>query len=138
MKVILSNPTNNAFARSAALGLANAEILAEYYSSVAVFPNDAWDKLASIKQFSELKRRRFDPKLRPFVKTSPWRELGRHLASKANINGLIKHETGVFHIDTISKVIDKKVARNLVAAKKNGASAIYSYEDIALYSFIEA
>ncbi|MEO9662536.1 glycosyltransferase family 4 protein [Maribacter dokdonensis] len=138
MKVIFSNITNNTFARSAAVGLAKAKLMAKYYTTIAVFEGNFWDKLSSITKLKEIQRRRFDPILEPYVKTRPWREIGRHIASKAKISSLTKHETGFFNVDSVSKELDQRVAKNLEKALDTGVLGVYSYEDMALYSFREA
>src|ERR1700709_1578972 len=101
MKVLISHPTGNSFFRAAAEGLAEAEMLAGFGTTVASFPGNTFDKLSKTGPFSELARRQYSQKLQPFAKTWPWRELGRMVATKAKITSLIKHETGLFSVDAV-------------------------------------
>lgn len=138
MKLLFSHITNNTNAKSAALEIHKAGLLDEYYTTIAVFPNSYWDYLSKIKGLSEIGRRRFDPVLEPYVKTSPTSEICRQIATKAGITSLIKQDSGIFHIDEISRRLDQKVARNLVKAQKRNVAGVYSFEDFAVQSFRKA
>jgi glycosyltransferase involved in cell wall biosynthesis len=138
MKVVISHPTGNSFFRSAAKGFLDSGILDGVYTTVATFPGDTFDKLSSINALAELKRRAYDPILKPFMHTSPWRELGRIAAAKAGVSSLIRHERGPLSVDAVYQDLDKKVALGLKSAIKHRASDVYAYEDGALHSFREA
>ncbi len=138
MKVVISHPTGNAFVRAAAKGLLNEGMLSAFETTVATFPGNVFDRLSSFSLFSEFQRRRYDPGLAPFTNTSPLRELGRIASGKAGLHQLIKHESGIFSVDAVYQQLDKQVAAGLVKAQKKGASAVYAYEDGALFSFSEA
>ena len=116
MKLILSHPTANANVRATAEGLLQADLLSEFYTSVASFPGTLLDRLGSISLFSEIRRRRFDPKLQPFTRVAPWREMGRILASKAGFTTLNRHESGYFSLDAVYQHIDRIVAADLKSA----------------------
>ena len=133
--VLFTHPTGNANVRAASLGLAEAEILAQFHTAIASFSGSALDRLGGFSIFSEIRRRRFHPLLAPATDTSPWWEIARLLSSKAGFNSLIKHETGVFCIDKIYKQHDKQVAAKLNKAAKKGVKAIYAYEDGAFETF---
>lgn len=137
MKVIISHPTGNANVRAAAGGFAEGQILAGFHTSIATFPGNIFDRISSIGPFSDFSRRVFDPALQPVTEITPWMELGRMGASKLGFSSLIKHEKGIFSVDSIYRNLDKKVASVL---KKSGKqlSGIYAYEDGASYSFKEA
>lgn len=135
MKLILSHPTGNANVRQAACGLLAANLLGEFHTSIASFPNNILDRI-SIGPLSEIRRRRFDSALEPFTRTWPWVEAGRLVASKVGFNKLTVHEKGSFCIDSVYKSLDKRVASRLKHAIK--FDAVYSYEDGAAITFREA
>jgi hypothetical protein len=133
MKLIFSHPTGNAFVRAAAEGLVRKNMLAEFYTSIALFPDSLSDRACSAGMLSEFRRRRFDSSLRPFTRTLPWRELGRMMASKAGWSRMIRHEDGIFSIDAVYRALDKYVAGRLAFTPE--ADGVYAYEDGALHSF---
>ena len=136
MKVILFNPTgSNPMVKELARGLIKAKLLAEFWITVAVFPGTLLDRVAKFSFLGELRRRKFDPEFEPYIKTNPWREMGRHIAGKLGLKSLLKHETGFFNIDSVSKSLDSKVAAHLKEAQKNGVQAVLGYEDVTAYSF---
>jgi len=134
MKVILSHPTGNSFVRAAATGLLNADMLAAFYTTVATFPGNIFDRLGGFGPLSELRRRNYDASLAPLTHAWPWYELGRFAASKSGLNKLTNHETGIFSVDGVYRNLDNRVANDLRIKYKN-ADAIYAYEDGALSSF---
>jgi glycosyltransferase involved in cell wall biosynthesis len=138
MKLILSHPTANANVRATAAGLLEANLLSDFYTSVASFPGTLFDRLGGISLFSEIRRRRFNPNLRPFTRMAPWREVGRILTSKAGFTTLNRHESGYFCLDAVYQDIDKRVADDLKNASSRGVEAVYNYEDGSLLSFIQA
>ena len=138
MKILLSHPTGNANLRAVATGLQRNDMLAAFYTTVATLPGNAFDVLSTLPPFTEFSRRRYDGALKPYTKSYPLKELGRLFASKAKLTQLIKHETGVFSIDSIYKSLDQRVASNLRTFKKADLDAVYSYEDGALFTFQEA
>jgi len=138
MKVLISHPTGNSFFRAAAEGLAKADMLAGFGTTVATFPGNTFDRLSAIGPFSEFKRRRYAPELRAFAQTWPLFEIGRLAASKAGFKSLTKHETGIFSVDGVYQNLDKHIAHSLKIKKQQGADAVYAYEDGALFSFREA
>jgi hypothetical protein len=138
MKLILTHPTGNANVRAAAEGLLQADLLSDFYTSFASFPGTLLDRLGGIHLFSEIRRRRFNPNLRPFTRVWPWREVGRMLTSKAGLVSLNRHETGYFSLDAVYQNIDKKVAADLKSAASRGVEAVYHYEDGSLFTFSQA
>lgn len=138
MSVLLLHPTGNTNVRAAANGLAGANLLKEFHTSVASFPGDILDGLGSIRAFSEIRRRRFGTSLKPLTKTYPWRELGRIASAKVGFSSLIKHESGVFSVDNVYRSLDRRVALRLKQSKAKEINSIYAYEDGAAYSFKEA
>ena len=135
MKLILSHPTGNAFVRAAANGFLNEDMLFNFNTSVASFPGSLVDKLGGIGPFSEIRRRRFDERLKPITNIWPWMELSRLAATRIGLKSLVKHEHGVFCVDAIYKFQDKKVATIINQLGCNNASVVYAYEDGAIASF---
>ena len=134
-QVIFGHPTGNANSRAAAVGLAEANLLSEFHTSIAVFPKSGWDKLSRFPGLSQLQRRTFHPDLQEVARTSPWKELGRMLASKAGLQKVVAHETGALSIDAIYGHLDKKMARSLSTSTAQG---VYAYEDGAYHCFAAA
>src|SRR3712207_8303199 len=106
MKLILSHPTGNANVRAAASGLLEANLLWEFHTAIASFSGSILDNLGAFSPFSEIRRRRFDPVLKPVTRTWPWFEIGRLAATKIGFNKLIKHEKGLLSIDAVYRNLD--------------------------------
>ncbi len=138
MKLILSHPTGNAFVRAAANGFLNEDILLNFNTSVASFPGSLVDRLGGIGPLSEIRRRRFDNRLKPITNIWPWMELGRLAATRIGLKSLVEHEHGIFCVDAIYKFQDKKVANIINQLGSNKANIIYAYEDGAVSSFMAA
>src|ERR1035437_2069284 len=135
MKIIVSHPTANQNVRAVLKGFVEEDMLHEFQTSIASFPGTMVDGLGSINAFSEIRRRRFDPELKPFTRIWPAMEAGRIIANKIGLTKLTARETGFFCIDAVFSKLDKKVASGLEKAAKNGVKAVYAYEDGALESF---
>jgi glycosyltransferase involved in cell wall biosynthesis len=136
--VVVSHPTGNANARAAVSGLRNANTLAEFHTSIAVFPGDLLDRLSAWGPLAEMRRRRFDPAVKQLTRSWPWREIGRLAAVKFGLTGLTQHETGCFCIDAVYRSLDSRVASCLHKAAQHGAGGVYAYEDGALATFVAA
>lgn len=135
MKLIYSHPTGNANVRAAASGLAEADLLAEFHTTIASFPGTVLDGLGGIGPLAEIRRRRYDPLLKPYAHMWPWRQAGRILAGKAGLSSLNRHETGYFSVDAIYQSLDRRIANRLQAGMKRGVTGVYAYEDGAVESF---
>ncbi|MDB4902316.1 MAG: glycosyl transferase family 1 [Mucilaginibacter sp.] len=136
MKVILSHPTGNANVRAVANAFAQENMLSAFYTTISCFPETFLDYLSGYHYFAEIKRRQYDPILKPYTEMLiPWMEAGRMLSTKFGFKALTKHETGVFSVNNIYREFDKAVASKL---KLNKFTGVYAYEDGALHSFIKA
>jgi glycosyltransferase involved in cell wall biosynthesis len=133
MKLILSHPTGNANVRAALKGFYDSSMLDSFHTSIASFKNSFYDIVGKLKPFKELDRRKFNDALAELTYSYPSKELGRIFATKFNFTSLIKHETGLFSIDSVYRYIDTKVST--VIAKKKNIDSIYCYEDGAIQSF---
>jgi Glycosyltransferase len=135
MKTVMFHPTGNANVRAAALGLLKSNELHSFHTSIASFPGNLFGLLGKFPMLSEFNKRGFDPDLQYHTHMWPWLELARILSLKAGFSKLIAHETGVFSIDAIYNKFDKHIATYLPQAHKDGANAVYAFEDGAFSSF---
>jgi len=138
MKIIHSHPTGNANSRNAAKAFADSQILDSFYTTIGVYEGAFLDGISNIKYLTELKKRYYDSVLKPYTKTMPFYELVRLLSKKFGITFLIEHDKGYFCIDQVYRKLDERIANSLFDHKKNGATAIYAYEDGAYESFRRA
>ncbi len=131
--LLLSHPTGNANVRHAALGLARAGLLAEYWTCLGVNPAAAWLRLLPSGVAAQFRRRAVPEELRPITHSRAWREIVRLAASRAGT--LTRHETGRFCVDAIYHDLDRATARRLGRGRFTG---VYAYEDGAAASFAAA
>ncbi|PPK87529.1 glycosyltransferase involved in cell wall biosynthesis [Neolewinella xylanilytica] len=130
--VTVSHPTGNANLRAALDGLEAAGLLECFYTAIATFPGNTFDKLGQIGPFNDFNRRAYSPALEIHTHLFPWLELGRLLATRLGLKRLTRHETGPLSVDAIYRSLDKRVANRL---RRKRTQAIYAYEDGAAYSF---
>ncbi|MBU3028349.1 glycosyltransferase family 4 protein [Zobellia galactanivorans] len=138
MKTIVSHPTSNQVNRAMTYGLNEAQLLHSFHTSVACFPNDFLDRLGNLKPFKEIKKRKFESSLQSCTYSHPYKELMRMALPKLGLDRLTRNEKAPFSIWSVYQNFDKKVASRLSKDVKNGAQAIYAYEDGAYHSFVEA
>ncbi len=138
MKILFSHPTGNANVRAIARGLALKGLLYSFHTSIAAFPGNIWYRIGGYPPLSEFRRRSFDSVLEPFTQLHPLRELLRALATKLGWKKLLEHERGMFSVDQNYRKFDRHVSADLAAAKQDGVTAVYAYEDGALETFTEA
>lgn len=134
--ILFSHPTGNANVRHAALALAEAEMLAEFWTCVSWTPESAWNRVLPQKIRNQLLRRMLPEPLRPKTHHVPWREAGRMLASQLGMTGLTAHEKGCLSIDAVYRGLDRAVAKRV--SRVDGVSAVYAYEDGATETFAAA
>src|SRR5688572_24728068 len=138
MKVLITHPTANQNVRAAGVGMLSANILHSFNTTIALFPGDLLDKIASYGMFGALRKRSFDANLRSRTRSWPWYEVGRLLALKTGANSVTAHEKGMFCIDMVYRHLDRSVAHALKHSNFNGADTAYAYEDGALETFRKA
>jgi alpha-maltose-1-phosphate synthase len=131
--IVLSHPTANQNVRQTARALAEAGLLKEFWTCVDWNEGGFLDRFLFSRAREELRRRSFASELKPFIKSFPWRELGRHLSGRLGLDWLTKHETGFFSIDAVYHSLDRHVARRLSSATT--VKAVYAYDDAALETF---
>ncbi len=136
--ILLSHPTANQNVRQTALALAEAGLLAEFWTCVNWRRGGTLDRAVAFSHRlrNELRRRSFAPELAPFIRTVPGREWGRQLASQLGWTSLTTSETGIFSIDAVYLSLDRRVARRLSTPGR--IRAVYAYDDGALKSFRSA
>ncbi len=138
MKILLSHLTGNANVKAATYGFIDAGKLSELHVSLASVPGSFLDLIGGLGPFSEIRRRRFDPKVKPFLYTWPWLELMR-LLTRGRFKSLASEKKSPFYIDSVIKNLDKHVAYRLKSAIiESGVNAVYCYEDSSLFTFREA
>ena len=136
MNVLIHHPTGNANVRATVNGLLRADMLFGFRTTIATFPGSVLDRLSSFPPLVELSRRHYDAACGAKTRMWPWRELGRLAASRAGIGALLKHETGVFSVDSVYHSLDRHVAASLVhPSAQQQVTAVYAYEDGAAASF---
>jgi alpha-maltose-1-phosphate synthase len=131
--IVLSHPTANQNVRQTACALAEAGLLKEFWTCVDWNEGGFLDRFLFSRAREELRRRSFANELKPFIKSFPWRELGRHLAGRLGLDWLTKHETGFLSMDAVYHSLDRHVAGRLSSAAT--IKAVYAYEDAALETF---
>jgi glycosyltransferase involved in cell wall biosynthesis len=138
MKILVSHPTLNANAKAVVAGFIKQNNLYRLYTSVAIFPGQFLFYLSKIEVFRDFKRRQLSQLWQPYTNSSAFYELGRLLVSKLRVKTLMAHEKGLFCIDNVYHEHDRWVALSLKKAQKKGLTTVYTYEDGALATFIEA
>lgn len=138
MKVIVAHPTSNQVNRAMIKGLNKARLLKRFYTTVACFPNDTLYKLGHFRPFSEIKRRSFDVALKDITKSNPFKEFMRMTLPKIGLQQLTEKDIAPYSVWSVYKNFDKKIASELPKEIRNGAVAVYAYEDGAYQTFKKA
>ena len=133
--IILSHPTANQNVRQTALALAQANLLAEFWTCVNWREDSLLDRSLGMvgRVRNELRRRSFPPELAPFLHTHAWREWGRQLAGQLGWSSLTQSENAPFSVDAVYLSLDRCVARRLATAAN--VDAVYAYDAGALATF---
>ena len=136
-RLLFSHPTGNANVRAALTGLLEAGILGEFNTTLAAYPGNLWGAIGESRWGREFQRRKYDERLKSLTEQHPLRELGRMLATRLKLHGLVSHETGAFSIDAIYQAQDRFTAGRL---RKNpeAFTGVYTYEDGALETLTAA
>jgi glycosyltransferase involved in cell wall biosynthesis len=131
--ILLSHPFGNQNVRHAALALARAGLLREFWTCIRWNENGLLNRCLPTGIRSELRRRSFPAELDPFIRTSAWREWGRQIAPRLGLGALTKGENGIFSVDGTFRALDRRVARRLAACPS--MKGVYGYDDGALATF---
>ena len=137
--IILSHPTGNQNVRQALQAFLEANLLAEFVTTVATFEGNIFDRLAKTKMGKEFNRRRYNQELAPITTLQPNWDLSRMIAKKIGASSLTKHETGLFSVDAVYRNLDLCANKRVKKLGQNaGLTAVYGYEDGALEMFTSA
>ncbi len=133
--IILSHPSVNAYTRNIAAAFAEAEMLAEFHTSLAFEEGGMMLAHAPGSVRRELARRELPRSLWPSVRRHPWREAGRLISERLGVRTLNRHETGMCSVDAVFGAHDAAVARHIRRVPADAAAAVYCGEDGALETF---
>ena len=138
MQVVVSHPTGNRNVRAIIAGMFQAQMLAEFNTTLATNPGSSFLKVLPASLQKELLRRTFSLPMYK-VCSHPWRELARMALPKIGLKRFAEHEHKFASIDAVYKKLDQATSRRLrqISSKEN-VSAVYAYEDGALATFTKA
>lgn len=136
--VLLSHPTGNVNVRQAALALADADLLAEFWTCLHWNPTARTAGWLPARVRELLERRVLPPQVRARTQIDPWLEVARLLSSKLGLTALARHERGIFSVDAVYRGLDRRIARRLQTEPVSALRAVYAYEDGALATFAAA
>lgn len=135
-RVLLVHPTGNAFVRQTASALDDAGILAAFHTTIAWRPGSAMDHMLPAGVRAELARRSYPGISLSLVHAHPWRETMRLAAIRRRWESLVRHETGRFSFDAVSRALERDVA----AIVRSGPpiDGVYAYDACAQDVFAAA
>jgi starch synthase len=131
--ILLSHPTANQNVRQAALALAEADLLSEFWTCLNWKEGGFFERRLPARLRNELRRRSFPDRVKPFTRTFGWREAGRLLFQQLGLRFLTRPERGPFSVDAVYLSLDRHVARRLQNSRE--FKAVYAYDSGALESF---
>ncbi|WP_028990318.1 glycosyltransferase family 4 protein [Thermithiobacillus tepidarius DSM 3134] len=131
--MLMSHPTGNSNVRNAALALAEAGMLGEFWTCVSWNPDSWRSRLLPAGLRTQFARRALPDPVQPYARYFPWREMGRLMAVKFSGKRLIRHERGPFSVDAVYRTLDKRVSARL--SKLSALQGVYAYEDGAAATF---
>jgi glycosyltransferase involved in cell wall biosynthesis len=134
-RILLSHPTGNQNVRNAVASLAEREMLAEFWTTVAWNAHSGWNRLLPSGMRTLLERRAYPDVPRERIRCVPSRELIRLGAGSTPLNRLLTSGERPFSIIGVYRHFDGKVARRVGSLRPD---AVYGYEGGALETFREA
>jgi glycosyltransferase involved in cell wall biosynthesis len=134
-RVLLSHPTGNQNVRNALASLAEREMLAEFWTTIAWDAQSGWHRLLPRRVRMLLERRAYPGVPRDRVRSVAWREAIRLGAGPTPVNHLLTSGERPFSIVGVYRHFDSKVARRVDGLRPD---AVYAYEGGALQTFREA
>jgi alpha-maltose-1-phosphate synthase len=134
-RVLISHPTGNQNVRNALASLAEREMLAEFWTTIAWDAQSRWNRLLPQGMKTQLERRTFAGIPRERIKCVPWREMVRLGAKPKFLNGLLTSAERPFSIIGVYRHFDGKVARRVRSLRPD---IVYAYEGGARETFREA
>lgn len=133
--VLMSHPTGNQNVRNALRSLAENQMLAEFWTTVAWDAQSRWNRLLPAGMRALLGRRTYAEAPGELVQQVPWREMVRLGARPALLNSLLTGGERPFSIIGVYRHFDGKVARRVRSLRPD---AVYAYEGGARETFREA
>ena len=133
--ILLAHPTGNTNVRHAAVALRESRQLAAFWTCIAMAPDAAILRWLPRRWRSLLGRRAYPPLLKGKVRTFPFPEAMRMVASRAGWETLVRHEKGAFCVDAVYRALDRRVSRVVAASRLGTIKGVYAYEDGALETF---
>jgi len=134
-RVLLSHPTGNQNVRNTLQSLAEREMLAEFWTTVAWDAQSRWNRLLPSGIRMQLERRAYPKVPRVRVRSVPSREMVRLAAGATPLNGFLNSGERRFSIIGVYRHFDAEVARRVSSLLPD---VVYGYEGGALQTFREA
>lgn len=131
--ILVSHPTGNENIRNAAVGMLEAGLFGEFWTSVHWRPDGLLGRVMPSAFRTQMARRAFPGLPVERIHTRPFRELGRFAAPRLGLECLTRHEQGFFSVDSVYRSFDRAVARRIRHARN--LRAVYTVEDCALDTF---
>jgi hypothetical protein len=132
---LMSHPTGNQYVRNALRGLAEEQMLAEFWTAIAWNPESLWGRWLPSGLRRQLERRTFPDAPRNRVKCVPWREMVRLGVRFSLLEDLLCSGERPFSVIGMFRQFDRRVARRLQEIK---VDAVYAHEGGALQTFRRA
>jgi len=133
--VLISHPTGNQNVRNALRSLAEREMLAGFWTTIAWDSQSGWNRLLPSGMRALLARRAYTEVPGERVKCVPWREMVRLGARPAWLKDVLTSGERPFSIIGVYRHLDGKIARRVRSLHPD---AVYAYEGGALETFREA
>jgi glycosyltransferase involved in cell wall biosynthesis len=134
-RVLLSHPTGNQNVRNALKSLAEQEMLAEFWTTIAWNAESRWNRMLPPRIRTVLERRAYPDVPRERVRCVPLREMVRLAAGVTPLNRFLTCGERPFSIIGVYRHFDGEVARRVGSLRPD---AVYCYEGGALETFREA
>jgi alpha-maltose-1-phosphate synthase len=135
LSILLSHPTGNQNVRNALRSLAEREMLAEFWTTLAWNPESKWNGLLPAGLRSKLEKRAYPEAPKESVKCVPSREIVRLVARGSFLDDFLCSGERPFSVIGMYRHFDGQVARRVRTTKLD---AVYAYEGGALLTFREA
>lgn len=135
LSILLSHPTGNQNVRNALRSLAEHEMLAEFWTTLAWNPESRWNGLLPAGLRSQLEKRAYPEAPKERVKCVPSREIVRLAARGSLLHSFLCFGERPFSVIGMYRHFDGQVARRVRTTKLD---AVYAYEGGALMTFREA
>lgn len=134
-RILISHPTGNQNVRNAVASLAEHQMLAEFWTTVAWNSQSTWNKLLPSRIQTLLERRSYSEIPGERVRCVPSRETIRLGAGLTPLKKFLASGEGPFSIIGVYRHFDSKVANRIESLRPD---AVYCYEGGALRTFREA